>query len=1079
MKKVQMLIIILIIFMTILSVYMFRPTNAAGEQSIADGVYEIEVGVDSNKVLDVINAYTYSGANVQIFTKNSSADCQKVNVKYIGNGYYTLTFLHSNMLLDVANGKTADHTNVWQCRQNGSDAQKWIIKDAGNGYYNIISKSSGKYLTVQNGGTANCTNIEINSKLNNNSQKFKFNKIGRTIEDGIYQIETGVDSNKVLDVINAYTYSGANVQIFTKNSSADCQKVNVKYIGNGYYTLTFLHSNMLLDVANGKTADHTNVWQCRQNGSDAQKWIIKDAGNGYYNIISKSSGKYLTVQNGGTANCTNIEINSKLNNNSQKFKFNKITQNNEIAEGLYEIETGVDSNKALDVINAYKYSGANVQIFTKNKANCQKVIVKREKDGYYTLTFLHSEMLLDVANGKTANHTNVWQCKENGADAQKWKIKYAGGGYYNIISKLSGTYLTVANGGTANCTNIEISSANGTNSQKFKFNKLNELYGTKTVPEGLYEIETGVDSNKALDVIDASKVSGGNVQIFTKNNANCQKVKLTYLGEGYYTIMFLHSNMLLDVANGKTADHTNVWQCRENGSDAQKWIIKDAGNGYYNIISKLSGTYLTVANGSTKNCTNIEINSKLNNNSQKFKFNSTKPNYTINIDSNKYPGYKEAIKKLMKAHPTWNFEFLYTGLKFSNAVYGEYSNHSANLIQTTAGEWLCTTCGTYQYYPGWYGASDKAIAYYMDPRNFLNESNVFQFLDVNAYNSDSVSLEGIKLRVKNTFLSSYVNDINTACKKTNVNPYYVISRLIQENGENGSATSKGMDGGDGKLYYNPFNIGAHGSDVVGTALKRAKAEGWDSMEKAIEGGIKYLKENWLENYQNTLYQNRFDIDSTNGSALYSHQYMQNLSAAYSEAKTLKSCYDNSNKLESYFTFIIPVYEGMSATLSPMPSNEIGVEEYPMNVMINTSSASLSLRESASTNSKIIDSLPKGTVLLSVKRGVNSTWQEVVTKDGKIGYMAGEYLKQVDDEIVCNYQGYIKTEYSGGVNVRTGPSTLSSAGFSKIEYLKDYTKVKVIDETTYKGYEGSDWVQWSRIVLDDGRQAFIPSSYVKR
>ena len=83
MKKVQMLIIILIIFMTILSVYMFRPTNAAGEQSIADGVYEIEVGVDSNKVLDVINAYTYSGANVQIFTKNSSADCQKVNVKYI------------------------------------------------------------------------------------------------------------------------------------------------------------------------------------------------------------------------------------------------------------------------------------------------------------------------------------------------------------------------------------------------------------------------------------------------------------------------------------------------------------------------------------------------------------------------------------------------------------------------------------------------------------------------------------------------------------------------------------------------------------------------------------------------------------------------------------------------------------------------------------------------------------------------------------------------------------------------------------------------------------------------------------
>ena len=1081
-------IIIFTIFVILLSAYMFiKPSKAVEGQEILDGIYEIETGVDSNKVLEVINAYTYSGANVQIFTRNNNANCQKVNVKYMGEGYYTLTFLHSNMLLDVSNGKTEDHTNVWQCRENGADAQKWIIKEAGNGYYNIISKSSNKYLTVANGGTANCTNVEIDAKNGQNAQKFKFNKVKeteeikgqKTIEDGMYEIETGVDSNKVLEVINAYTYSGANVQIFTRNNNANCQKVNVKYMGDGYYTLTFVHSNMLLDVANGKTADHTNVWQCRENGADAQKWIIKDIGDGYYNIISKSSNKYLTVANGGTSNCTNIEINSNNGQSSQKFKFNKITQSKELEDGLYEIETGVDSNKVLDVINAYKYSGANVQIFTKNKANCQKVIVKRGQDGYYTLTFLHSEMLLDVANGQTADHTNVWQCRENGADAQKWIIKEAGNGYYNIISKSSNKYLTVANGGTANCTNIEITSGNGQISQKFKFNKLNEVYGTRTIADGLYEIETGVDSNKALDVINAYKNSGANVQIFTKNNANCQKVNVRYLGEGYYNITFLHSKMLLDVENGQTADHTNVWQCRANGTDAQKWIIKDVGNGYYNIISKLSGTYLTVANGGTANCTNIEINSNNGQSSQRFKFNSTKPNYTINIDSNKYPGYKEAIEKLMAAHPTWNFEFLYTGLKFSDAVYGEYSNHSANLVETTAGEWLCTKCGTHQYYPGWYGASDKAIAYYMDPRNFLNESNIFQFLDVNEYNFDSVSLSGIQTYVNNTFLKTYAEDVNTACKNTNVNPYYVVSRLIQENGRGGSATSNGMNGGDGKLYYNPFNIGANGDDVIGNALKRAKAEGWDSMEKAIEGGIAFLKKNWLENYQNTLYQNRFDIDSTNGSALYAHQYMQNLLGAYSEAKTLKSCYDNSNKLDSYFTFIIPLYEGMSTTLAQKPSNQIGVEEYPMNVIVNTNSDTLALRENASTNSNVIERLPKGTVLLSIKRGVNSTWQEVVTKDGKIGYMSGEYLKQINDEIVCNYQGYVKTEHSGGISVRTGPSTLSSAGFSKIEYLKDYTKVTVIDDSTYKGYEISEWVQWSRIILDDGRQAFIPSSYVKK
>ena len=865
-----------------------------GTKTIEDGTYEIETGVDSNKVVEVIEASKISGGNVQIFTRNSNADCQKVNVKYLGDGYYNLTFVHSNMLLDVANGNTANHVNVWQCRANNSDAQKWIIKDAGNGYYNIISKLSNTYLTVAGGGTANCTNVEISFANGGNSQKFKFKRISdpitgtKTIEDGTYEIETGVANDKVLDVINASVISGGNVKIFTRNSYADCQKVNVEYLGDGYYTLSFVHSNMLLDVANGNTADHTNVWQCRANNSDAQKWIIKDAGNGYYNIISKLSNTYLTVANGGTANCTNIEISSENGEFSQKFKFNKIEQEKEIEEGLYEIETGVDSNKALDVIDASKLSGGNVQIFTKNKASCQKVIVKKEQDGYYTLTFLHSEMLLDVTNGNTADHTNVWQCRANNSDAQKWKIKDAGNGYYNIISKLSKTYLTVAGGGTANCTNIEISSANGGNSQKFKFNKLNELYGTRTLQDGLYEIETGVDSNKAVEVIDARYDSGANVQIFTKNDANCQKVNLTYLGEGYYTITFLHSKMLLDVANGNTADHTNVWQCRANNSDAQKWIIKDIGNGYYNIISKMSGMYLTVAGGRTTNCTNVEISSANGSDSQKFRFNSTKRNSNIDIDSNRYPGYKEKIEALTEAHPNWNFELLYTGLNFDAVTSGECAVHSRNLVPTSyGGEWVCTVCGTKLYDSGWYCASEKAVAYYMDPRNFLDETNVFQFQDLNSYMDGVCTLQGLQSKVNGTFLQNYVNDIDTACKNQNVNSYYIVARLLQEQGNSGTLIGTGMNGGDGKTYYNPFNIGASGNgwdNIYSNALSTAKSYGWDSMEKAIEGGITFCKKNWLENYQNSLYQNKFDIDTRNGTNLYEHQYMQNLMAAYSESR---------------------------------------------------------------------------------------------------------------------------------------------------------------------------------------------------
>ena len=625
--------------------------EVVGTQTIKDGTYEIETALDSNKVVEVINASTMSGGNVQIFSKNN-AKCQKVNVQYIGDGYYTMKFEHSNMYLDVANGKNANGTNVWQCRYNGSDAQKWIIKDVGDGYYNIISKCSSTYLTVSEGSIANCTNIEINSYKNNNSQKFKFNKIEefvgtQIIKDGTYEIETALHPNRVVEVINASTISGGNVQIFSRNN-AKCQRVNVKYIGNGYYTMNFEHSGLYLDVANGNTMDKTNVWQCRYNGSDAQKWIIQDAGNGYYNIISKCSNTYLTVSGGNTANCTNIEINSNKNDNSQKFKFNEICNikgEKTIEDGIYEIETAIDQNKAIEVKNATLCSGGNVQIFSKNNAKCQKVNIKYIGNGYYTMKFEHSSLYLDVANGETADGTNVWQCRYNGSDAQKWIIKDVGDGYYNIISKCSNTYLTVSGGNTANCTNIEINSNKNSNSQKFKFNKATQITGKKTIEDGIYEIETGVSNNKVIEVINATTESGGNVQIFSRNNAKCQKVAIKYVGEGYYTMKFEHSGLYLDVSNGETADGTNVWQCRYNGSDAQKWIIQDAGDGYYNIISKCSDTYLTVEGGRNSNCTNIEVNSKNNGNSQKFKFNEIKNLKGMDVSAHQGNINWEKVKK--------------------------------------------------------------------------------------------------------------------------------------------------------------------------------------------------------------------------------------------------------------------------------------------------------------------------------------------------------------------------------------------------------------------------------------------------
>ena len=660
-----------------------------------------------------------------------------------------------------------------------------------------------------------------------------------------------------------------------------------------------------------------------------------------------------------------------------------------------------------------------------------------------------------------ANGANVQQWQSNGTDAQKWIIQETGDGYYYIISKLSDLYLTVDGGKAEGGANVQVNTGSSSQSQKFKFEQVG------TIEDGTYTIKTAIDENYVLDIGGASVADGGNVQLWNNYSVPQQKFKVKYIGNGCYTITSVHSKKLLDIASGSMANGANVQQWQSNGTDAQKWIIKDAGDGYYYIISKLSNLYLTVDGGKAEGGANIQVNTGNSSQSQKFKFEVTT---NIDIDVSKYPGYKERIETLMESHPNWNFELLYTGIKFGDAVAGEYSVRKRNLVPTTyGGEWIA---GTKLYDTGWYAASEKAIAYYMDTRNFLDDVNVFQFQDVNEYIDGVCTLEGIQDRVSNSFLKDYATDIDNACKNTNVNPYYIIARLFQENGRNPTSGTHKMDGGDGKYYYNPFNIGASGNskeEVYNNALARAKREGWDTMTKALEGGIYFCKVNWLDNYQNTLYQNRFDIDTRNGTALYAHQYMQNLMGAYSEAKLLRESYVNTDKIESNFTFIIPVYEGMDSTISPMPVNN--AETYAINV--RTTGTDIRIRSEANTSSQILTTISdKGTILLSVKRGINSNWQQVVTPDGLIGYMSGDFLEQVDDVKTCNYTARVKTNDGNGCYIRIGPSIK----LDSIRAISDGTEVTVIDDSTYKNIDGYDW---SRVLLSSGTQGFMPSKFLAK
>ena len=905
----------------------------------------------------------------------------------------------------------------------------------------------------------------------------------KTIEEGTYVIKSAINDKFVLDIEDASKANGANLQIYQSNGT-NAQKFKVKYLNNGYYTIESVNSGKVLDVDDAKKTQGTNVQQYDSNNTDAQKWTIKKNSDGTCSLVSKCNNLYMDVKDGIASNSRNIQVYGGNGTKAQKFKFEKVADSinysekaeKTISDGTYTIKSAINDKFVLDIDNASKSNGANVQIYQSNGTNAQKFKVKYLNNGYYTIESVNSGKVLDVDNAGKNQGTNVQQYGSNNTDAQKWIIAKNTDGTYSIVSKCNNLYLDVKDGIASSGKNIQVYGENGTRAQKFKFevvtnnSESNNVKPQKTIADGTYTIKSSLNTKYVFDIAWGSTQNYGNLQLYQDSTVGQQRFKVKYLGDGYYSITAAHSGRVLDVSNAGKTNGTNVQQYSSNNSDAQKWIIAKNSDGTYSIVSKCNNLYMDVKDGIAGNNRNIQMYSGNGTKAQKFVFVESKNN--INIDETKYPGYKEKIQDLIDKHPNWNFELLYTGLKFDNVVAGEYRVHSRNLVPTSyGGEWICSVCGTTLYDSGWYCASEKAIAYYMDPRNFLDETNVFQFQNLNSYLNGVCSLEGVKSKVSGTFLQNYANDIDTACRNKNVNSYYIVARLLQEQGNAGTTIGKGMNGGDGKTYYNPFNIGASGNgwtEIYKNALATAKSYGWDTMEKALEGGIDFCKKNWLENYQNTLYQNKFDIDTRNGTALYEHQYMQNLMGAYSEARTLKSMYANTGKTDANFTFIIPVYEKMNTTAYAMPVNNSEIS--PINVKV-TANGGLYLRESANTSSKQLRLIPQGTVILSVQRGINSNWQKVITEDGVIGYMSGTYLSVVNDVTNCYYTAKVKTNDGSGCKIRVGPSIY----LDQITALSDGTEVRVIDKGRYNNIDGYDWC---RIQLSDGRQAFMPIKYLK-
>lgn len=374
------------------------------------------------------------------------------------------------------------------------------------------------------------------------------------------------------------------------------------------------------------------------------------------------------------------------------------------------------------------------------------------------------------------------------------------------------------------------------------------------------------------------------------------------------------------------------------------------------------------------------------------------------IDSNKYPQIKEMLQTLKNQHPNWNFKILYTDIEWNAVIANEYVGHGGsprNLVPANNskydGEWICKACGENKTYDNgkWHCASESAIAYMVDPRNSTNYSDIFQFMQL-SYSDCNV--QTLKAMVTGTFLNndSYINTIIDSAKKYNVNPYYIVARILQEQGKGGSTLSEGR-GYNGQYvgYYNVFNIGANGNgkeNVILNGLRKAQSYEWTSIEKSIAGGTEIIAQSYISRGQDTLYFQKFDVENSDGN-LYWHQYMQNILAAQNEGQTLRKTFESVGSVDAEYTFIIPVYKNMPSSAVERPSTtSSSVSTITDLVRVNVTN-SLYLRSEPKKSASKIASVYKDEIvtrLVKATEKIDGTyWDYVMKSDGTKGYAARE------------------------------------------------------------------------------------------
>ena len=357
--------------------------------------------------------------------------------------------------------------------------------------------------------------------------------------------------------------------------------------------------------------------------------------------------------------------------------------------------------------------------------------------------------------------------------------------------------------------------------------------------------------------------------------------------------------------------------------NGEKWYKIKVGSKYYYVIARYVKLSSTSSKASSSTSTSSSSSSK----------SSSSSSSTSTTSFKGFPSsYTKKLAALKKAHPKWEFVAVNTGLDWSDAVSRMTAKTGTNLVYTTFPySYRSVEKGCYNYLTNRYApkdgakfiaASEGCVEFYMDPRNWLDDTHVFMFED-NRYHSSYQTLSMVETMTKgrNNLLHKNSTSFIKAAKNYNISPVYLTAKALEEQGSKINSGKVGT-----RTVYNVFNIGAYDS-ASGGASNGIRYAGsgssylrpWTSIKKAILGGAQYIASNFIANNQSCAYLEHFNV--MNGlSRVGTHVYMTAVYAPRNTSVSTASSYKKYKIYDKKIVFYIPVYKNMPSSACKVPSS---------------------------------------------------------------------------------------------------------------------------------------------------------------